>query len=53
MGETALELGIQATDVLGYIGNVFTGIWPILAIGLGILATPMIIRAAKTAFTRR
>ena len=48
-----MELGIIATDVLGYIGDVFTAIWPILAIGLGIMAVPMIIGAAKTVFGRR
>ncbi|TEB15166.1 hypothetical protein Psfp_02342 [Pelotomaculum sp. FP] len=48
-----MSLNIVPADVLGYIGDVFTGIWPILAIGLGIMATPMIIRAAKTAFGRR
>lgn len=48
-----MSLNILPADVLGYIGDVFNGIWPLLAIGLGIMATPMIIRAAKTAFGRR
>ncbi len=48
-----MSLSIVPADVLGYIGDVFNGIWPILAIGLGIMATPLIIRAAKTAFARR
>ena len=48
-----MELGIVATDVLNYIGEVFTAIWPVLAIGLGIMAVPMIIGAAKTVFGRR
>jgi len=48
-----MSLNIIPADVLGYIGDVFSGLWPILAIGLGIMATPMIIRAAKTAFGRR
>jgi len=48
-----MSLNIVAADVLGYIGDVFNGIWPLLAIGLGIMATPMIIRAAKTAFGKR
>lgn len=47
-----MSLNILPADVLGYIGDVFNGIWPLLAIGLGIMATPMIIRAAKTAFGR-
>ena len=48
-----MSLGIMPADVLGYIGDVFTAIWPILAIGLGIMAVPMIIGAAKTVFGRR
>ena len=48
-----MSLNILPADVLGYIGDVFNGIWPLLAIGLGIMATPMIIRAAKSAFSRR
>lgn len=48
-----MSLNILPADVLGYIGDVFNGIWPLLAIGLGIMATPMIIRAAKSAFGRR
>lgn len=48
-----MSLNIVAADVLGYIGDVFNGVWPILAVGLGIMATPMIIRAAKSAFSRR
>lgn len=48
-----MSLNIVPADVLGYIGDVFGAIWPILAIGLGILATPMVINAAKTAFSGR
>ena len=48
-----MELGIVATDVLGYIGNVFGALWPVLAIGLGIMAVPSLIGAAKTVFGRR
>lgn len=48
-----MSLNIVPSDVLGYISDVFTSIWPILAIGLGIMAAPMVIRAAKTAFSRR
>jgi hypothetical protein len=48
-----MNLGITAPDVLNYMGQVFTSIWPILAIGLGIAAVPMLIGAAKTVFGRR
>lgn len=48
-----MSLNIIPGDVLGYIGDVFTSIWPILAIGLGIMATPQVIGAAKSAFARK
>lgn len=48
-----MSLNIVPADVLNYIGQVFSGIWPLLAIGLGILATPLIVRAARSAFGRR
>lgn len=48
-----MSLSIVPADVLTNIGQVFNPIWPIVAIGLGIVATPMIIRAAKSAFGRR
>lgn len=48
-----MSLNIVPADVLNYVGQVFNSIWPVLAIGLGIMATPMIIGAAKTAFGRR
>lgn len=48
-----MSLNILPADVLGYMGDLFTSLWPVLAIGLGLLATPMLIRAAKTVFTRR
>ena len=52
-GVKELSLGIVPADVLSYIGEVFTAIWPILAIGLGIMAVPMLTGAAKTVFGRR
>lgn len=52
-GGEMVSLNIVPADVLGYIGDVFTGLWPILAIGLGIAAVPLIIRSAKTVFSRR
>lgn len=48
-----MSLNIIPADVLGYIGDVFNAIWPVLAIGLGIVATPKVIGAAKSAFARR
>lgn len=48
-----MSLNIVAADVLGYIGDVFNGLWPILAIGLGIAAVPSLIGAAKVVFGRR
>lgn len=48
-----MSLNIVPTDVLGYIGDVFNSLWPILAIGLGIMAVPMVVGAAKTVFSRR
>lgn len=45
-----MSLNITPTDVLTYIGEVFNPLWPVLAIGLGIMATPLVIRAAKTVF---
>lgn len=48
-----MSLAIVPGDVLTQIGSVFNAIWPILAVGLGIIATPMVIRAAKSAFGHR
>ncbi|MGB9662973.1 MAG: hypothetical protein ACPL5F_13330 [Moorellaceae bacterium] len=48
-----MSLNIVPTDVLNYIGQVFGSLWPLLAIGLGIMAVPMVIGAAKTVFSRR
>ena len=48
-----MSLSIVPGDVLNYLGQVFNSIWPILAIGLGIMAVPMVIGAAKTAFGHR
>ena len=48
-----MSLNIVPGDVLSYMGQVFNSIWPILAVGLGIMAAPLVIGAAKTAFSRR
>lgn len=45
-----MSLNIVPADVLNYMGQVFNGIWPLLAIGLGIMAAPMVLGAAKVVF---
>lgn len=52
-GENDMSLAIVPTDVIGYLGDVFNAIWPILAVGLGIAAVPLLVRAAKSAIARR
>lgn len=48
-----MSLNIVPADVLGYMSDVFSGVWPIVAIGLGLLAAPYLVRVAKSAFARR
>lgn len=48
-----MSLNIVPADVLTNLSDVFNAIWPILAIGLGIIAAPKVIGAAKTAFSSR
>jgi len=48
-----MSLAIVPADVIGYLGDVFNQIWPILAVGLGIAAVPLLVRAAKSAIARR
>lgn len=48
-----MSLNIVPTDILNYISQLFNTFWPLLAIGLGILAFPMVIGGAKTIFSRR
>lgn len=48
-----MSLDIVPADVLNYLGQVFNALWPILAIGLGIMAVPMVIGAAKVIFRAR
>lgn len=48
-----MSLNIVPADVLGYLTDVFTALWPILAIGLGIAAVPRLIGAAKSVFSGR
>lgn len=48
-----MSLNIAPADVLNYLGQVFNSLWPILAIGLGIMATPLVIGAAKVVFRGR
>lgn len=48
-----MSLNVVPSDVLNYMGQIFTSVWPIVAIGLGLLAAPYLIRVAKAAFVRR
>lgn len=48
-----MSLNIVSGDVLTQLGSVFNALWPILAIGLGLAATPKLIGAAKTVFSGR
>lgn len=45
-----MSLNIVSGDVLTQLGTIFNSMWPILAIGLGLAATPKLIGAAKTVF---
>jgi hypothetical protein len=47
-----LSLNIIPADVIGYLTDVFSALWPILALGLGIAAVPKLISATKTVFSR-
>ncbi|MDH7578484.1 MAG: hypothetical protein QHH75_11890 [Bacillota bacterium] len=48
-----MSLNVVPADVLGYMGDLFSSVWPIVAIGLGLLAAPYLVRIAKAAFVRR
>lgn len=48
-----MSLNIVPTDVLNYLGQTFSAIFPILAIGLGLLAVPYVVRAARSALGRK
>ncbi len=48
-----MELGIAGADVITYLVDIFGALWPVLALGLGIAAAPLLIGAAKTVFSRR
>ena len=47
-----MSLAITPADVLTNMSTVFNAIWPLLAIGLGFLAVPLIVRVAKSVFSR-
>jgi len=47
-----MSLAITPIDVLSQMSTVFNAIWPLLAIGLGFMAVPMIVRVLKSSFTR-
>ncbi len=48
-----MSLNINAADVITYLTQVFDALWPLLAVGLGIMAVPMLLGAAKVVFSRR
>lgn len=48
-----MSLNIVPGDILNYLGQTFNAIFPILAIGLGLLAVPYVVRAARSVFTRK
>jgi len=45
-----MSLDIVPSDVLTQLGSVFNTLWPLLAVGLGIAAVPLLIRTAKSIF---
>jgi len=45
-----MSLEIASGDVLTQIGNFFNAIWPILSIGLALLATPFLFRISRSIF---
>ncbi|MBM7582985.1 hypothetical protein JOD02_001854 [Caldicoprobacter guelmensis] len=53
METTGLALNINVADVFNYISQLFTAYWPLLAFGLGVLAFPMIVGAAKSIISSR
>lgn len=48
-----MSLNIVPAEVLSQLGSIFNSLWPILAIGLGLAATPKLIGAAKSVFSSR
>jgi len=48
-----LALNINVGDVFSYITQLFNAYWPLLAFGLGVLAFPMVIGAAKSIISSR
>lgn len=51
--EPGLALNINPSDVFNYISQLFTTFWPLLAFGLGVLALPLVIGAAKSIISSR
>jgi hypothetical protein len=45
-----VSLAIAPADVLTQLSAVFNTLWPLLAVGLGIMAVPLLIRTAKSVF---
>jgi hypothetical protein len=48
-----MSLNIVPAEVLTYMGEIFSSVWGLIAIGLGLLATPYLIRIAKSVFAGR
>lgn len=49
-GGVIVSLAIAPADVLTQLSAVFNTLWPLLAVGLGIMAVPLLIRTAKSVF---
>lgn len=47
-----MSLNIVPSDVLTQLSSVFNMLWPLLAVGLGIKAVPLLLGAAKSVFGR-
>ena len=49
-GGVIMSLAIVPSDVLTQLSAVFNTLWPLLAVGLGIMAVPLLVRTAKSVF---
>lgn len=48
MMETGLDLAMNIGDVFSYINQFFTAVWPLLAVGLGIMFAPKVVNMVKS-----
>lgn len=48
-----MSLSIVPSDVLTQMSTLFNTFWPLLAVGLGIIAFPRLVGAAKSVFAGR